>query len=84
MTITQLFKTDLSLSRIALRKAPSTEDLGEKQEETSYHSKHQKSALFWDEFTPSHFRTDSSLFRTVLTVGMVAWMTMSPSRKIMD
>ncbi|KAL1419126.1 hypothetical protein MTO96_005238 [Rhipicephalus appendiculatus] len=32
----------------------------------------------------TYFRTNGNLLETVLTVGVVAWMTMSPKRKLID
>lgn len=55
------------------------------QEELNYPEKHQKSPLFWDELASSYFRSDGgSLLETVLTVGVVALMTMSPKRKLVN
>lgn len=53
------------------------------QKELNYHEK-QKSPLFWDELASSYFRTNGNLLETVLTVGVVAWMTMSPKRKLIN
>ncbi|XP_070395289.1 uncharacterized protein [Dermacentor albipictus] len=54
------------------------------QEELNYPENHQESSLYWDELASSYFRSDGSLLETVLTVGVVALMTMSPKRKLVD
>ncbi|KAH6927206.1 hypothetical protein HPB50_000838 [Hyalomma asiaticum] len=66
------------------------------QKELDYHEKRQKSPMFWDELasrgltvqtlcmSASYYRTNGSLLKTVLTVGVVAWMTMSPKKKLVD
>ncbi|KAL3212867.1 hypothetical protein MRX96_007899 [Rhipicephalus microplus] len=53
-------------------------------EELKYREKHQESPLFWNELASSYFRTSGNLLETVLTVGVVAWMTMSPKRKLIN
>lgn len=75
-------KTELSLSlREGLEKILPEEGSDKYKEKISRYAKHHQEDLSWDKVMS---RSGSSLLQTILTVGMVAWMTASPSKKLVD
>lgn len=76
-----LLKTELSSLGDGLDKILPEEGSDKYKEKMSYYRKHQKEDLSWGKVMS---RSGSSLLQTILTVGMVAWMTTSPSKSLVD
>lgn len=78
----QFFKTELSSSfRDSLEKILPEEGSDKYKEKLSRYAKHHQEDLSWDKVMT---RSGSSLLQTILTVGIVAWMTASPPKKLVD
>lgn len=76
-----LLKTESSSLGDGLGKILPEEGSDKYKEKMSYYRKHQKEDLSWDKVMS---RSGSSLLQTILTVGMVAWMTTPPSKSLVD